>query len=38
MQIIFAQSIAVLNLQSLIDNNDQYITILEEIEISQQKI
>ncbi len=33
----FAQSIAVLNLQSLIDNNDQYITILEEIEISQQK-
>ena len=28
---------AVLNLQSLIDNNDQYISILEEIEISQQK-
>ncbi len=33
----FAQSIAVLNLQSLIDNNDQYINLLKEIEISQQK-
>ena len=32
-----AQPIAVLNIQSLIDNNDQYSNLLNEIEINQKK-
>ena len=34
---LYAQSIAIINIQSIIDNNNEYIDIVKKIEISQEK-
>ena len=36
-KIVFAQNIAVVNIQSLIDNNSYYKQIINDIEINQEK-
>ena len=36
-KIVFAQTIAVVNIQSLIDNNSYYKKIINDIEINQEK-